>query len=83
MKKLLSYLLIATMFASCAVPEGMSAYQAHNVAKFNRKKHYRTSAGPRYVRPKKRGNIMHPAVKRETRKEQIRRIKAHRYTVSN
>ena len=83
MKKLLSYLMIATMFASCAVPEGMSAYQARNVAKFSKKKHYRTSAGPRYVRPRKRGEVMHPAVTKATRREMIRRIKAQRYTVSN
>ena len=83
MKKLLSYLMIAMLFASCAVPEGMSSYQAHNARKFSHKKHYRTSAGPRYVRPRKRGEVMHPAVTKETRKEMIRRIKIQRYTVSN
>ena len=83
MKKLLTYLLIATMFASCATPSGMSAYQSKNISKFLKKKRYRTMAGPRYVRPKKRGSVMHPAVTKETRREMIRRINAQRYTVSN
>ena len=83
MKKLLFYVLIATMFASCASPQGMSSYQAKNISKFLKKKRYRTMAGPRYIRAKKRGSVMHPAVSKETRKEQIRRIRAQRYTVSN
>jgi hypothetical protein len=83
MKKLLSYLMIAIMFASCATPSGMSAYQAKNMRKFSAKKNYRTAKGPRYVRPGRRGEIWHPAVTKETRREMIRRIKAQRYTVSN
>jgi hypothetical protein len=83
MKKLLLLFMVIMTVSSCVTPQsGLTAYQTKNLHKFSNKKNYRTINGPRYVRPRKRGEVMHPAVKKETRKELIRMIKRQRATVS-
>lgn len=61
-----------------------SDYQARNLHKFSKNKHYRTSiGGPRYVPARKRGDINHPAVTVQTQKRLKRYIKRQRYTSSS
>lgn len=84
MKKILLIILAVFMVSSCVVPQsGMTKYQSKNINKFSRKKGYRTFDGPRYVRPRKRGGVMDITVKKETKKELIRRIKYQRITSNN
>ncbi len=75
--------MIAMLFASCAVPSGMSAYQAKNMRKFSVKKNYRTAKGPKHIRPGRRGELWHPAVTKETRKIKKQEIRRQRMTSYN
>lgn len=76
--------MVVMMASSCVTPQsGLTVYQQKNVNKFLKKKRYRTSSGPRYVRPYKRGNVMHPAVTKESRREMKRRIISQKYTTGN
>jgi hypothetical protein len=87
MKKLLLYLMMIVAASSCVVPQsGMSVYQTKNVKKFSKKKNYRPNkgqSGPRYVPPRKRGNLRHPAVPKQVYKERRSIIKWQRMTSSN
>ena len=71
------------MISSCSVQDNLTSYQSRNLHKFSVKKRYRTSAGPKYIRPRKRGDVMHPAVTKQTRKDLIHRIKYQRLTATN
>ena len=77
MKKLLLLLMIA-MISSCTVQQSLTSNQAHNIRKFSHRKHIRPHAGPRYIRPRKRGDVMDHSISKATRKEKIRRIKHQR-----
>lgn len=79
MKKLLLLLMIA-MISSCTVQQSLTSNQAHNIRKFSHRKHIRPTAGPRYIRPRKRGDIMSKSVCKSTRKALIRNIKRQRTT---
>ena len=84
MKKILLIILVILMVSSCVTPQtGLTAYQSKNIHKFSRKKGYRTSSGPKYVRPRKRGHVMDKTVTKQTRKEIIHRIKYQRMTSTN
>lgn len=85
MKKLLLLLMVVMLASSCSpiyLPNG-SAYQEKNIRRFSRNHHIRPQAGPRYVRPRKRGDVMHKSVSKATRRNLIKNIRASRYTVSN
>ena len=82
MKKLLFVALVA-LISSCSIQDNLTSYQSHNVRKFCRTKHIRPQAGPRYIRPRKRGDITHPAVTKQTRKALFRYVRKQRTTVSN
>lgn len=70
-KNLLLFLMLF-LVPACVVPQsGLTIYQVKNVNKFSKKKNYRPNKGkngPRYVPPRKRGELNHPAVTKETRK---------------
>lgn len=78
MKKLLIYLVMIMMVSSCTVQQSLTTNQAHNIRKFSHRKHIRPHAGPRYIRPRKRGDIMNHSISKATKKEKIRRIKHQR-----
>lgn len=70
MKKILLFLTITVMATSCADVTQMSyrsQYQRQNLGKFGKKRGYQKGSA-NYVRPKKRGSIMDPTVKKDTRK---------------
>lgn len=75
---LLSFLVVT----SCFTPQsGLTTYQTKNVTKFSKKKNYRPNKGkngPKYVSPNKRGEINHPAVTKETRKNRKSEIRRQR-----
>jgi len=84
MKKLLLILLIAITATSCSTSYySGSAYQAKSIHHFCKKKHIRPAAGPRYIRPGRRGDINHPAVSKQTRKTLKRYIRSSRTQASN
>ena len=82
MKKLLLILLVAITATSCSTSY-YSGYQDKNIAHFCKKKHIRPTAGPRYIRPGKRGDINHLSVSKQTRKTLKQQIRRSRSQVSN
>ena len=77
--------MVAMLASSCSTVYVMSgsAYQEKNIRRFSRNHHVRPQAGPRYVRPRKRGDVMNKSVKKSTRRNLIKNIRASRYTISN
>lgn len=73
MKKLIFILASVLFMSSCTVFPGQTNYQTNNLRKFDRKKH--TGSFVAKHKPKKQGSFNHPAVRKEDRKWQIRRMR--------
>jgi len=82
-KNLFLFLMIFFVPSCVGTQSGLTTYQVKNVNKFSQKKNYRPNKGkngPRYVAPRKRGEINHPAVTKETRKIKKSEIRRQRST---
>ena len=85
MKKLIFYLAIITLFASCTINENMSIRQLHSIKHFHNKRRLYTfnkKTTFRYVPCRRRGELNNRMVTKKTRRTLIRKIQNQRLTVN-